>query len=81
MSGTLIVFGRLIVISLLLHWSGLWLVRGAVLLAGFPYASYPLTPTAIKVVGWAFYLWWQPIAWAGFWALGKLFTLFSGFRI
>ncbi|KAI0088627.1 delta-12 fatty acid desaturase protein [Irpex rosettiformis] len=67
---SLIVFGRLIVISSLLHWFGLWLVRGAVLPAGFPYATHPFTPTAVKIAGWAFYLWWQPIAWAGFWALG-----------
>lgn len=69
---SLIVFGRLIVISSLLHWFGLWLVRGAVLPAGFPYAAHPITPTAVKIAGWAFYLWWQPIAWSGFWALGML---------
>jgi hypothetical protein len=68
---SLIAFGRLIVISALLHRLGLWLVHGATLPSEFPYASHPIGHMAAKVAGWAFYLWWQPLAWAGFWALGK----------
>lgn len=71
---SLVAFGRLVVISALLHALGLWLVRGAKISDDFPYASEQFTRTALKAVGWAFFLWWQPITWAGFWALGA-FTL------
>ena len=68
---SLLAVGRLIVISSLLHALGLWLVRGAQVPHDLPYASEAMARTAMKVVGWVFFLWWQPITWAGFWALGK----------
>ena len=76
-SKALIAFTRLVIISAALHAFGVWLVRGAPIPEDFPYAPEEFSHTALKVAGWAFYLWWQPITWAGFWALGKWSTRYS----
>lgn len=59
---------RLIIVSLALLAVGIWLERGAVLPEG--YTVSPRAHTAIRVAGWSFYMWWQSLAWAGFWSLG-----------
>lgn len=72
---SLVALTRLIVASTLLHMLGLWLVRGANVPSDFPYAPQQLNRTALKVAGWAFYLWWQPITWTGLWSLGNVHLL------
>ena len=67
---SLLAMSRLIFTSLMLHALGVWLWRGAQL--SFITAHIPPSiQSLVNVTGWTFYLWWQPIIWAGFWSLGK----------